>query len=306
MSKSLNEGMFGEQENMAYEKSRKFFNRLAEKVVVFCALLMIAIIFAIIFFVGHQGLQTFWQVSPLEFFLQEEWNPFENKYGALGFISGSVFVTFLAIVIGAPLGIAGAVFLAKVAPKKLYNIMKPAVGLYMAIPSVVYGYIGLTLIVPFVRDFFHVSSGFGLLTASLILSVMILPTIISVSEDAIKAVPVSLEEASLAMGATYWQTIWHIILPAALPGIVTAVILGMARAIGETMAVQMVIGNAPKIARSLFTPTSTLPSQIVLEMGNTPFGSAWNNSLFLMALVLLVVSLGMIVFIRKFALRKLV
>lgn len=298
--------LLGGQEKTKYDKRRNFFNGLFKQIFFICALLMVVIIFAIMLFVGQQGLQTFVEVSPLEFFLQDEWNPFENKYGALGFISGSIFVTFLTIIMGAPLGVAGAVFLAKIAPKRLYNIMKPAVGLYMAIPSVVYGYIGLTIVVPLIRKIFAVPNGFGLLSASLILSVMILPTIVSISEDAIKAVPKPLEEASLAMGATYWQTIWHIVLPAALPGIITAVILGMARAIGETMAVQMVIGNAPRIARSLFTPTSTLPSQIVLEMGNTPFGSAWSNSLFLMALVLLVISLAMIVFIRKFTLRKLV
>lgn len=295
-----------DEEKIKYDTNRKFFDGLAKKVFIACALLMVFIIFAIMLFVGQQGLQTFLEVSPLEFFLQEEWNPFANKYGALSFISGSIFVTLLAIFIGAPLGVAGAIFMAKVAPKKLYDVMKPAVGLYMAIPSVVYGYIGLTIIVPFVREFFDVPSGFGLLTASLILSVMILPTVISISEDAIKSVPKTLEEASLAMGATYWQTIWHIVLPAALPGIMTAVILGMARAIGETMAVQMVIGNAPKIARSLFTPTSTLPSEIVIEMGNTPFGSAWSNSLFLMALVLLLISLSMIIFIRKMVARKVV
>lgn len=291
-------------QNMKYDASRKFYDKLAEKSFIFCSLFMVFMIFAIMIFIGQQGLKTFYEVSPVEFFLQAKWNPFENKYGALSFISGSIFVTILAIVIGAPLGIAGATFMAKVAPKKLYNVMKPAVGLYMAIPSVVYGYIGLTVVAPFVREFFGVASGFGLFTAAIILSVMILPTVISISEDAIKAVPKPLEEASLAMGATYWQTIWNIILPAALPGIVTAVILGMARAIGETMAVQMIIGNAPKVANSLFTPTSTLPSGIVIEMGNTAFGSTWSNSLFLMAFVLLLISLSMIIFIRKFTHRK--
>jgi len=133
---------------------------------------------------------------------------------------------------------------------------------------------------------------------------MILPTIISISEDAIRSVPNNLEEASLALGATRWQTIWFVILPAALPGILTAVILAMARAVGETMAVQMVIGNTPQLVMSLFMPTSTLPSEIVVEMGNTPFGSTWGNSLFLMALVLLLISLFMIVVIRHVAKRK--
>ncbi|HAK74944.1 MAG TPA: phosphate ABC transporter permease subunit PstC, partial [Sporomusaceae bacterium] len=140
--------------------------------------------------------------------------------------------------------------------------------------------------------------------ASVILAVMILPTIISISEDAIRAVPKPLEEASLALGATRWQTIWRVLLPAALPGILTAVILAMARAVGETMAVQMVIGNTPQLATSLFMPTATLTSEIVIEMGNTPFGSTWGNSLFLMALVLLLLSMAMIMIIRQIAARR--
>ncbi|MEG0969929.1 MAG: ABC transporter permease subunit, partial [Acidaminococcaceae bacterium] len=165
-------------------------------------------------------------------------------------------------------------------------------------------FIGLTVVVPSVREFLGVSGGFGIFTASLILGLMILPTIIAIAADALRAVPPMLEEGSLALGATEWQTIWHIVLPAALPGLVTAVVLGMARAIGETMAVQMVIGNAPQLATGLFMPTSTLPSEIVVEMGNTPFGSAWGNSLFLMALVLLLISLGLILVVRRLSAGK--
>jgi len=174
----------------------------------------------------------------------------------------------------------------------------------MAIPSVVYGFIGLTVVVPWVRNFFHVAGGFGIFTTSLILAIMILPTVISISTDALGGVPRELEEGSLALGATYWQTMWHIVLPTAMPGIATAIVLGMARAIGETMAVQMVIGNTPQLPKSIFSPTSTLPSEIVVEMGNTPFGSAWGNSLFLMALVLLVISLLLILLVRKISAGK--
>lgn len=265
---------------------------------------MAFIILSIIIFVGWQGLLTFSEVSPIDFFFTTKWDPTEGQYGALSFIVGSLAVTFLAILLGAPLGLAGAIFMAKIAPTWLAEIMRPATNLYVAIPSVVYGFVGITIIVPFIRNYFHVNVGFGLLAASIILAVMILPTIISISEDAIRAVPRNLEEASLALGATRWQTLWHVIVPAALPGILTAIILAMARAIGETMAVQMVIGNTPQLAKSLFMPTSTLPSEIVVEMGNTPFGSAWGNSLFLMALVLLLISLLMIVIIRKVAKRK--
>jgi len=268
------------------------------------ASLMTVIILSIIIFVGQQGLQTFTEVSPLEFFFSTKWDPMEGQYGAASFIMGSIYVTLLAVLMGTPLGLAGAVFMAKIAPAWLREIMRPATDLYVAIPSVVYGFVGLTIIVPFIRINFDVSSGFGLLAAAFILAIMILPTIISISEDAIRAVPRALEEASLALGATRWQTIWKVLLPAALPGILTSIILAMARAVGETMAVQMVIGNTPQFAKSLFMPTSTLPSEIVVEMGNTPFGSAWGDSLFLMALVLLMLSLGMILIIRRIAQRR--
>lgn len=280
------------------------YDRYVRYLFIACAALMTIIIFSIIFFVGKQGLMTFTDVSPIEFFFTDKWNPLAHKYGALSFIAGSVVVTITAIIIGTPLGLLGAVFMSKIAPKRLRNIMRPAVDLYVAIPSVVYGYIGLTVLVPIIRSVFHVNMGYGVLVTSIILAVMILPTIISISEDALNGVPKPLEEASLALGATYWQTIYKVIVPSAAPGILTAIVLAMARAIGETMAVQMVIGNTPLMPKGLFTPTSTLTSNIVIEMGNTPFGSAWGNSLFLMALVLLIISLLMILAIRRIGSRR--
>lgn len=287
----------GHQLRLAYDRYIRFL-------FIGSALLMTVIIFAIIIFVGQQGLMTFKEVGLSEFFMSAKWDPSEGKYGALSFILGTVYTTLLAILLGAPLGLAGAIFMAKVAPPWLREVMRPATDLYVAVPSVVYGFIGLTILVPFIRVHFGVNIGFGLLASSVILAIMILPTIISVSEDAIRAVPSSLEEGSLALGATRWQTITGVILPAALPGILTSIILAMARAVGETMAVQMVIGNTPQIAWSLFMPTSTLTSEIVVEMGNTPFGSAWGNSLFLMALVLLILSMVMIVIMRQIAKRR--
>lgn len=287
-----------------YDLDRLRNEKWAKNILLCSAAFLTVVIIALIVFMGQQGLQTFLDVSPFEFFFSAKWNPDDGQYGAFSFIAGSLIVTFLAILVGGPIGIMGAVFMAKLAPKWMLNIMKPAVNLYMAIPSVVYGFIGLTVVVPAVRDFFGVPVGFGIFTASLILSIMILPTVISISTDALLSVPKMLEEGSFALGATYWQTIWHIVLPAAKPGIVTAVILGMARAIGETMAVQMVIGNTPRLADSLFSPTSTLPSEIVVEMGNTPFGSTWGNALFLMALVLLVISLLMILVVRRISAKK--
>ena len=290
--------------NTSDHSLRLAYDRYVRFLFIGCAFLITVIVFAIIIFVGQQGLMTFKDVSLTEFFLSAKWDPTENRYGAFSFILGTVTTTLLAILLGAPLGLAGAVFMAKIAPPKLRDFMRPATDLYVAIPSVVYGFIGLTIIVPFIRETFGVQTGFGLLASGLILAIMILPTIISVSEDAIRAVPKPLEEGSLALGATRWQTIVGVILPAAMPGILTSIILAMARAVGETMAVQMVIGNTPQVAWSLFKPTSTLTSEIVVEMGNTPFGSAWGNSLFLMAFVLLLLSMVMILIIRQIAARR--
>ncbi|MCR5833870.1 MAG: phosphate ABC transporter permease subunit PstC [Selenomonadaceae bacterium] len=288
----------------AYRKRKLFYDKCGRYLFIAAACLMTLIIFSIIFFVGKQGLMTFTAVSPPEFFFSAKWDPTENNFGALSFIIGSFLSTMLAVAIGTPLGLSGAIFLEKAAPTFLKNILRHAVNLYVAIPSVIYGYIGLILLVPFLRKTFHVATGFGLLAASLVLAIMIMPTILSVSADALNSVPKSLEEASLALGATRWQTISKVIVPAAAPGILTAIILALARAIGETMAVQMLIGNTPRLVDSLFTPTATLTGNIVVEMGNTPFDSVWGNSLFLMALVLLLISVGMIISIRYFAARK--
>ncbi|MDD6383333.1 MAG: phosphate ABC transporter permease subunit PstC [Selenomonadaceae bacterium] len=295
--------MDGKQSGGGHER-RIFYDKCGRYLFIASAFLMTIIIFSIIFFVGRQGLMTFAEVSPLEFFFSAHWDPTLGKFGALSFIIGSLATTLLAVVIGAPLGLFGAIFLAKVAPVWLKNIMRPATDLYVAIPSVVYGYIGLMVLVPFLRSTFGTTTGFGVLAASLVLAIMILPTILSISTDALNAVPRPLEEASLALGATWWQTMIHVVVPAAAPGILTAVVLAMARAVGETMAVQMLIGNTPQIITSLFTPTATLTSNIVVEMGNTPFGSVWGNALFLMAFVLLLISLGMILLIRRFGQRR--
>lgn len=293
----------GKQSGGGHER-RLFYDKCGRYLFIAAAFLMTIIIFSIIFFVGKQGLMTFAEVSPLEFFFSASWDSSLSKFGALSFIVGSLVTTILSVLIGAPLGLLGAIFLAKVAPVWLKNIMRPATDLYVAIPSVVYGYIGLTLLVPYLRDALGATTGFGVLAASLVLAIMIMPTILSISTDALNAVPKPLEEASLALGATWWQTMVHVIVPAAAPGILTAVVLAMARAIGETMAVQMLIGNTPQIVTSLLSPTATLTSNIVVEMGNTPFGSVWGNALFLMAFVLLLISLAMILVIRRFGTRR--
>ena len=267
------------------------------------AILVSLIILSIIWFVGKQGLTTFKDVSPIEFFTSTTWNPDNGRFGALTFIAGSLGTTLIAILLGAPLGLSGAIFLAKIAPSPLRSLLRPVTELFAGIPSVVYGYVGIIVIVDLIRKLTGSPTGFGILAAGIVLAIMILPTIISISEDTLRSLPDMYEEASLALGATRWQTIWRVLLPAATPGILTAIILAMARAIGETMAVQMVIGNSPLFPYSFTNPTSTLTSDIVMEMGNTPYGSTWNNALFMMSLVLLVISLILIILVRTVAKR---
>lgn len=289
---------------MPHSKSWVHFNdKLARYLFISSAVLVSLIILCIIWFVGMQGLSTFRQVSVIEFFTSSKWSPNNGQYGALTFIAGSIGTTLIAIILGGPLGLAGAVFLAEIAPPWVRSFMRPATDLFAGIPSVVYGYVGLTVVVGFIRNTTSSSTGYGIMAASIILAIMILPTVISLSEDALRSLPRTYKEASLALGATRWQTIYRVLVPAATPGILTSVILAMARAIGETMAVQMVIGNAPRFPSSLVSPTSTLTSDIVMEMGNTPFGSVWNNALFLMSFILLIIALILIILVRT-AVRK--
>jgi len=289
---------------LPHSKSWVHFNdKLARYLFISSAVLVSLIILCIIWFVGMQGLSTFRQVSVIEFFTSSKWSPNNGQYGALTFIAGSIGTTLIAIILGGPLGLAGAVFLAEIAPPWVRSFMRPATDLFAGIPSVVYGYVGLTVVVGFIRNTTSSSTGYGIMAASIILAIMILPTVISLSEDALRSLPRTYKEASLALGATRWQTIYRVLVPAATPGILTSVILAMARAIGETMAVQMVIGNAPRFPSSLVSPTSTLTSDIVMEMGNTPFGSVWNNALFLMSFILLIIALILIILVRT-AVRK--
>jgi phosphate transport system permease protein len=209
----------------------------------------------------------------------------------------------MAILIGGPLGVAIGVFFSELAPKRVASAFKPAIEVLVGIPSVVYGWLGLTLLVPAIATVFHLPDGDGLLAAGIVLSIMILPTVISLSEDALKVVPTSMREGSAALGATRWETITKVLLPSASSGIAVAVILGIARAIGETLAVQLVLGNAAIIPTSLLQPASALTSEIVMDMGDAPDGSGFKHALFAMAFLLLLISMGLILLIR-FALRR--
>jgi len=272
-------------------------DRIARYLLWACAVAVTVVITAILVFVGREGLLTFTAVDPFTFFFSPVWDPPNHQFGALPFFLGSIAATAIALLIGAPLGLAGAIFMAKIAPPWLRGMLRQANNLFAGIPSVVYGYIGLTVLVPWIRGTLG-GQGYGVLAAGIILGIMILPTIINTAEDAIQAVPGSLEEGSLGLGATRWQTIWNVILPAARPRILAGIILAFARAFGETTAVQMVIGNSPRVLTGLTTGTATLTSQIIMEMGQTPPGSTWNRALFMMAFGLLVNSVLLILLVR--------
>jgi len=282
--------------------TRKRHDQMMKILFVFSACTVAVIIFSIMFFLGFQGLQTFKGTTPWTFFFSADWTPSEDRFGAFSFFFSTFVLTLLSVLLSVPLALSGAIFMAKIAPKWMREILRPAADLFVGIPSVVYGLVGLTVIVPHLGKWFGVP-GYGLLPAALILAIMILPTILSISEDAIRSLPKGLEEASLALGATRWQTIWRVLLPAAKPGILAGIILGMGRAVGETMAVFMVIGNSPQIPKSLLDSTTVLTTAIVKDMPHTFHGTTWNNALYLMALMLLLISMALIFVIRMVAKR---
>jgi len=239
---------------------------VAGKVLLLIALSSIASLAAITFFIFKEGLPLIFKVGTFNFLTGREWSPSNGEFGILPMILSSVWITLGALVIGVPTGISCAVFLAEIVGDKIQKILKPAIELLASIPSVVYGFMGVVILVPFIRETFG-GPGFSLLAGSIILGIMILPTIISISTDSLKAVPNSFREASISMGATRWQTTIFVTLRAARTGILASVILGMGRAIGETMAVIMVAGNALNIPHSPLDPIRPLTSNIALEMG---------------------------------------
>lgn len=261
-------------------------------------------------FIAWNGVQLFTaaHVSILEV-LSATWHPEAStngpaSFGLLPFITGTLAVMALAAIIATPLSVGLALFMAEVAPRWARSITQPAMEVFVGIPSVVYGWLGITVLVPLLRQNFHdigFTLGFSLFAGGLVLSLMILPTITSVALDAFTTVPAEMRSASLALGTTRWQTIRHVLVPAALSGVVTGVVLGMMRAAGEALAVQMVIGNRPIIPTSLTQPMTTLTSQITLDMGNTVTGEPWNQALWTMGLILLLISLAFVTVVRRMA-----
>ena len=244
----------------------KFKEKFMHGVFLFCACVSILAVLLICVFLFANGIPAMKEIGLFDFLMGRQWKPNNNIYGILPMILGSIYVTAGAIVIGVPIGILVAVFMTRFCPKWLYKILKPAVDLLAGIPSVVYGFFGLMVIVPLIRDLFG-GSGTSMLAASIVLGIMILPTIISVSESAIRAVPESYYEGSLALGASHERSGFRVFPPAAASGVMAGVILGVGRAIGETMAVIMVAGNQAALPRGLFSGVRTMTANIVLEMG---------------------------------------
>lgn len=230
-----------------------------------CASVLAVALICLFLFVN--GIPAMREIGIFKFLLGTMWKPGNNIYGILPMIMGSIYVTAGAILIGVPIGILTSVFMASYCPKKVYRFFKSAIDLLAGIPSVVYGFFGLMMLVPLIRDLFHKGNGSSILSASILLGIMILPTIIGVTESAIRAVPSNYYEGSLALGATKERSLFFVVLPAAKSGLIAGVVLGIGRAIGETMAVVMVAGNQARMPAGILRGVRTMTSNIVLEMG---------------------------------------
>ncbi len=240
--------------------------KLMRAVFFISACVSIAAVLLICIFLFANGLPAMQKIGIGKFLAGRTWNPGNDEYGIYPMIIGSLYVTGIALAIGVPIGILTAVFMAKFCPKKLYGVIKPAIDLLAGIPSIVYGFFGLMVVVPFIRNTFG-GSGSSVLAASTVLGIMILPTIIGVCESALRAVPESYYEGSLALGASHERSVFKTVVPAAKSGILAGVILGVGRAVGETMAVVMVAGNSPVIPETILKSVRTMTINIVLEMG---------------------------------------
>lgn len=281
--------------------SRNTDEFLIEKGLFLTAISSVVIIALIIVFIFWEGYPAILNVGFFNFIFGMDWSPSNGLYGVFPMIIGSLAITGLSLLMAVPLGIFCAIFMAEIAPGNMRKILRPTLQTLSGIPSVVYGFFGLIILVPFMRVQFG-GTGFSMLTASLILTVMILPIIVSVSEDAIKSVPSEYKEASLALGATHWQTIKNVIFPAAIPGVITSIILGMGRAIGETLAIIMVAGNVVQIPSSILDPVRALTSNIAIEMGYAT--GIHYNALFATGIVLIFMILVLLIIANYFHYKK--
>jgi len=254
------------------------------------AFISIAVLFLIMFFLFKEGLPIFKIISLKKFLLGNLWYPTDDypAFGIFPMIVASLLITFFASCLAVPFGVMGAIYMAEISNNRAREWLKPIFELLAAIPSVVIGFIGMVVIAPVMQNVFNIPTGLNMLNASLMLALMAVPTITSISEDAINAVPHELKDASLALGATKWETIIKVVLPASLSGIITGVILGMSRVIGETMVVLMVAGGAAMVPSSLFDPVRPMTASIAAEMGEAPFHSEHYYALFAIGIILFI------------------
>lgn len=267
---------------------------VVKKILFVLAMMAVLGIALILVMVTKESIPALTKVGPFNLF-STNWNPKTGNYGITVFIVGTLLTTLGGLLIAVPLALGTALFLTQMAPRRIGTIVTRGVEILAGIPSIVIGWIGFTLLVPLLAALTR-SAGNGILAASIILGIMSMPTITSIARDALETVPSGYKQASIGLGATRWQTIWHVILPAAKPGLMVAVILGMGRAIGETVAVALVIGPASTFPKSLTTPTHTLTTKILMEMGES--SGVQRSVLFAMALVLLLLSMAMILMVR--------
>ncbi len=273
-----------------------------------CGMFVIILTIVIGAFLIYKGSDTFLKFGHTlwEFLGSAEWNPADNAdgggaVGALIFIVGSLSTCALALLIAAPFSLGSAIFITEISKKYGERFYRPVVEIFAGIPSVVYGWVGLTVLVPFIKTVFHRQVGHSILAAGIVLAVMIFPTITSVSADAIAAVPNECRNAAYGMGSTRWQTIYRVVIPAAGSGIISGIILGLARAFGEALAVAMVIGQTTALPTSIFSTTKTLTTEIASQMGNAMEGGEMKSALWTMALLLFLISLLFISLIHRFS-----
>jgi phosphate transport system permease protein len=267
---------------------------LITRLVKACGYSAIVFVIAIFIFLIREGGPGLIEI-PLSSLFNIRWYPIEGYFGLLPLIGGSLVVTFGAALVAVPLGLLSAIFIAEVAPRWLREILKPLVEVLGGLPSVLLGFLGILVLAPWLRRVLDLPTGLTAFTGALLLGGIAIPTIVSVAEDALDSVPRTYREAALAMGATEWQTVWRVTLPAARSGVLTAMMLGIGRALGETMTVMMVTGNAPVLPqglRSLFMPARTMTATIAAEMGEVANGSVHYHALFLIGMVLFLISLA--------------
>ncbi|MCL2144792.1 MAG: phosphate ABC transporter permease subunit PstC [Endomicrobia bacterium] len=271
---------------------RKIIDGIIEKIIFICGILSVVFVVLIFGFLLKEGFAFFKDFGIIKFVAGKFWYPTSDpaQFGILSLIVGSVFVTVGACAIAVPIGVMAALYISEIAPKGVRDVLKSFVELMAAVPSVVIGFVGMVTLVPLVRSIFDIPTGLTAFSGSIMLAFMAMPTIVTISEDAIRSVPWSYKEGALALGATKWQTLRRIVLKAAMPGIIAAIMLGIGRVVGETMAVMMITGNAAHIPHSIFEPVRTMTATIAAEMGETVRGGMHYRALFAIGLVLFIIT----------------